>query len=428
MKSQLPDIEIPVQNKWDAIDVTQLNYVIEPVEEKGWVNLDAIRIADFRHALLELLQVENNKLDRPLRSSRKLLFSGHRGCGKTIELKRLSNELDHRDGYNVILIQMERSIPISTFKSEDFFILIITHFAAKLEKLKIKSKLLEKLEKEWLQEKEIIEEVKDSYRADVASEAEVKLGFLGFAKLQSKLMALMSFNSSTAKILRQKVSANPLELNARFNEILQKARAELAVKADAAKDFLFIIDGYEKAPLSTYRTLFYDNPFLIHTLDINALVSIPIDSYYSIAEAPSDIFSFKKTLPMVQIDDENKGRFGDIIRKRLDEETFFEPEVLDYCVEMSGGCPRQLLQIVNHCLVHKDKARITRSVAEATCLALGQQLSDLLTNEHKEVLNSGQYNPANKLEREMLARLALLKYNGHFKINPILNRSEFLDG
>ena len=103
---------------------------------------------------------------------------------------------------------------------------------------------------------------------------------------------------------------------------------------------------------------------------------------------------------------------------------FFEPGVLDECVAYSGGCIRQLLRIVNAVIYKALGQRASLAVAQAAIRAEGSTLNQVVTSEHVKVLEKGLNNlrPNDPGVREMLLQLVLLKYNGHFRLNPLLTR------
>jgi hypothetical protein len=417
-------IVFPAKDEFDAMTVTEMDFEIEPDESGLYVNLDSIRSTEFRENLLKFFQIRDGGLKHKssVTSSKKFLFSGHRGSGKTMELKRLQTYLNHPDRYASMLIELEHEMEMSKFEPEDFYILMITSFAALCERERISVQGLDDLAKEWLQDEEITKEIKVAAQINSEAEANAKVSFFSLASLKTKLRTLLSYQSTTSKKLRQKVRDNPALLITRFNSILSEARKKL--KANQAKDFLFIVDGNEKAGIETYKKLFLYDAYLIKDFEINAIFSIPIHSYFDIMSSAHQNFE-GDTLPMLKIDAddvEKKRLYGDIVRKRVDEESLFEPGVIDYCVEMSGGCPRQLLRIVNRSLLSKRGPRVTLERAEHACRFLGQQIRDLLRSDHLKILRSGEFDLADEAVREMLYSLILLKYNGHREINPLLSR------
>ena len=106
--------------------------------------------------------------------------------------------------------------------------------------------------------------------------------------------------------------------------------------------------------------------------------------------------------------------------KRIDETTFFDEGVLDKCIEKSGGCPRQLLRIVNKSLIESLGNKITLEKLNKALNKLGNDLKNPLDSEHLKVINNKTYNTADTKCLDLLFSLAILKYNGDYEINPLL--------
>ncbi|MDJ0836468.1 MAG: hypothetical protein QNK37_08115 [Acidobacteriota bacterium] len=418
------DFQFPVQDEFDAMEVTELEFEISPDENRAYVNLDVIRGTAYREKLLKIFHIRNDQLAKPTRTYKKFLFSGHPGCGKTLELRRLHDYIDHEDRYTSILIELEQDLEIGTFKAEDFYILLISALAGRMADHQFVSEELNKIGRDWLKDEEIIKELKQNYKMEVGAETQAGAGFFGLLKLKSKLKTLFSYDSITSRKLREKVRDNPMDLIRRFNLVLSEARR--VVGDELGRDLLFIMDGSEKIIYDVYQKLFVRDAHLLRALEANAIFSIPIHAYFDITNTPHTHFFDYDTLPMIAINDRSRGKLGEIITKRIDGETFFTDGVLDYCVNMSGGCPRQLLRIVNRCLVAKTSEQITMNQAELACRDLGQQMRDLLRSEHLDILRNGRFDTADPMVLDMLYQLVILKYNGKRKINPLIDRPEFL--
>ena len=418
------DIELPAKDEFDAMDVTALEYEITPDENGAYVNLDGVRGTGYRDKLFKIFRIQDGVLTKPTRTPQKFIFSGHPGSGKTLELRRLHKELDDPNRYTAILIELDKDLEIVTFQAEDFFILLVTALAERMEPYNFDSKELDSIARDWLKDEEVRKELKEDYKIEFGADTEAGFSLLGLLKLKSKLKTLFSYDSITSRKIRQKVRANPIGLIRRFNLVLSEVRR--FVGEGLGRDILFIMDGSEKILYNVYQKLFVKDAHLLRTLDVNAIFSIPIHAYFDIEGAPTSNFFNCETLPMIAVEKAvNKDKLAEIITKRVQVDLFFEDDVLDYCVVMSGGCPRQLLRIINGCLVAKGKERINLVLATKTCKELGQQMRELLRSEHLEVLRSGQFKTADPVVKEMLYQLVLLKYNGTRRINPLIDPSEF---
>lgn len=250
--------------------------------------------------------------------------------------------------------------------------------------------------------------------------------FFGILKLKTEVKAALASENATSKKIREEVRKNPLAIIRKINAALVNMRQAVA-EADLGRDILFIVDGSEKLRFEVYEELFIRNANLLQNLSLNMLLAVPINAYYKIEAVPSPNFSHSLLIPMIKLTGPNADRanalFKEVIERRIQANLFFEPGVLNACVAYSGGCIRQLLRIVNAVIYKALGQRASLAVAQAAIRAEGSTLNQVVTSEHIRVMEKGldKLRPNDPGVREMLLQLVLLKYNGHFQLNPLLN-------
>jgi hypothetical protein len=413
--------EFPVKNKFQAKDVTNFDFEINPLYPNLYVNLDAVRGKDYIEKIKFNLNIDEDSLQLNTANFIKIIFSGHRGSGKTLELQRFHSYIDDPGRYFSVFIEIEKEAEVSSFRPEDLFIILIVKLIEKLHEANIKfdSGYLKEIQKEWLSETNIIKELKDNFKIDVSSEVAAGASFFVFLKLKSALKAVFSSESNTLTKIRETIKKKPTYLIDRFNAVLNELRMCLDA-AGNSKDILFILDGTEKIPYQIYRELFYEDSYLIRSINSNMIFSVPINSYFDIKANPGAEFFQTFSLPMIEIKEESMPLLKQIITKRIDAETFIEDGALDFCVQKSGGCIRQLLKIVNRAIIMSRGAKITKDIAQKSAKELGRDMKELFDSEHLAILKQKKYDPANPKVLDLLFSLAVLKYNGNMKINPLI--------
>lgn len=414
--------QFPVRDGIDAREVTLPDFAIEP-NGQLYVKLGSIRGTEYFDDIKYNLNIQSDRLQRPTTSYVKFIFSGHRGSGKTLELQRLHAYCNHAERYCSILIELEKEIDLSMFEPEDLFLLLITGLLnrAKQDKLKINTDELDRLAEEWLCDKEFKSEFDKSYQAELSGEAGGGASFFGFLAVKGRLKSMFGYRSKHSELIRKKIKNNPIELIQRFNAVLQDFRKNLNKgEKDHSRDLLFIVDGSEKIDYEKYMRLFIRDSNLIRSLGANIILSVPIDVFYNIEANPRANFEHMFVLPMVRTEKDGGGRFAEIIGRRIDKKAFFEKGVLHYCVGKSGGCPRQLLLIVNACIVSAQGGVISSAIAERSVERLGRRLFDSLDSEHVAILRDIPDETGEPKVRDLLLSLALLKYNGEKRLNPLL--------
>ena len=107
------------------------------------------------------------------------LFCGHRGCGKSTELRRIRNELHAPDAYHVVFADAAQELDVNNLRYQD----ILLHLAGKLvEQLQAKgigldSAHLGKME-EWFAERVENQSTTRDFALEVKSGAQVAPGLL----------------------------------------------------------------------------------------------------------------------------------------------------------------------------------------------------------------------------------------------------------
>jgi len=413
--------DFPVKNKFHARSVTELDFEIDPLDSDIYVNLDKVRGKDYIEEIKFNLNIDGKTLHVTTDNFIKIIFSGHRGSGKTVELQRFQNYIDDPVRYFSIFISIEKELEVGSFQPEDLFILLIIKLIEKIheDNIEFDSSYLKEIQKEWLSEKTVIKELKDNFKIDVRSEVAAGASFFVFLKLKSALKAVFSSESKTLKTIRATIKKNPKYLIDKFNAVLTDFRTALN-SDNHSKDILFILDGTEKIPYQIYRELFCENSYLIRTINANMVFSVPINSYFDIKANPSSDFFQTYTLPMIPITNQSMPLLKQIITKRIDADTFMEDESLNFCIQKSGGCIRQLLKIVNKSLIISRGMKITKEIAERSVKDLGRAMIEQFDSEHLSILKQKKYHPADPKVLDLLFSLAVLKYNGDRKINPLI--------
>ncbi|MEA2011541.1 MAG: hypothetical protein U9O87_00420 [Verrucomicrobiota bacterium] len=413
----------PVKNKFYAREVTELDFDPQGYDKELYVELNTLRADDYLGKIKYNLNidVQNDELSTSTETYNKIIFSGHRGCGKTTELRKFHEYADNSKRYSSIFIEFEKETNIADFQPEDLYVLLISSLIKKIKGsgIDVKSSYLEKILQEWMTNEEIVKELKDTYDITVGSEAGGGTNFFGFLKLSANFKSIFSKSSEIAKIIRRKIKKNPMNLIDKFNEAVSDVRNALK-KNNKSRDILFVLDGTEKMPYEIYDKIFIKEPHLLRAINANMIFSVPINSYFDICRTPIADFFHTEILPMIPVTSNSSELLQKIVSNRIDYETFFETGVLTYLVGKSGGCPRQLLRLVNLALTFSAGEKITIDVGEKACLKAGRELYDLLDSEHLHILQSQKFDSADGKVLDLLFRLVVFKYNGNRKVNPLI--------
>lgn len=418
--------QFPVTDKYEAKEVTQPDYQPDLFDNQElYINLDEVRGERYLTEMLFDLNIdtENFQLRSRTKEYTKILFSGHRGCGKSAELMRLHKQLNQPESYASVLINLEEDADFSRFQTEDFYLLLLLKLIGKMGDHDISTNMgsLKRLANKLQVTEEIKKELTTSFKGEASAEAGGGFDLFGFLKSKVNFKSVFSGENQSSTFIRQEIKRNINDWVNDFNLLLVDVR-EAFQSENIGRDLLFIIDGSERLRPEIYKELFVTNGYLIQNISVNMILAVPINAYYGIIDSPQTFHS-RIVIPMIPTKNkEARERLKSIITKRLDKETFLEDDAFDFLIEKSGGCIRQLLILVNRAIVIGTGSKINKENAELAVTDLGNRMREGLKTEHIEILKEKDVNTGDPFVRELLYGLVLLKYNGpgSIKLNPVL--------
>lgn len=305
---------------------------------------------------LDLKQVRNNKsvstlAKRIVRTTQdkdfcKQLVTGHTGCGKSTELKRLQKQLED-DQYFVIYVDVESSLDLGQITYQDVLLNIAqaTVEALAAAQANLDAKFLSELQ-HLLAEKIVTEDYVKETKTSASANADVGLDIPLIAKLLTRITGEIRSGSSHREQIREKIKNVQQEFIAKLNDLLLAARLKLQEQKKA--DLVVIVDGLEKIKESaTYDALFIEHAEQLNEINCHILYTIPI-ALASTANLgdffANDIFF----VPMVKYQsDEGKEYLTKLVNKRIQVAKLFADEaLLDQLIAMSGGSIRDLFRLI----------------------------------------------------------------------------------
>lgn len=427
----------PETNPFKAREVTDIDFDIKEYEnEHLYVNLDDVRITkhdrDYLNDIKFMMNIhpDTNRLETLAEDYVKIIFSGHRGSGKTAELRRIHEDLHHPERYFSVKIELENELEIDKFQLEDFYIILIIRLIRELHDRNVpfQAAELDRIVEDWLSEEELKQEVKRQAKLEGKQETGGGFNFLEYFKFKINIKGSLSSEKKLATEIRKKVKRNPMELIRRFNLALDEIRESIQTQ-NQGRDILFIIDGSERIPFDMYERIFIRDSYILRDISTNMICSVRIDSFYKITNATQLDFFERTMVPMIDLRNKKSvQRLREVITKRVDEATFFDQGVLDYFVAQSGGSIRQLIKIVHRAILFTRGKKISMEQAKEVTHLLGKQLLEHLTTEQRKMLQEGswmkaspqQFSAADEKTWPLIYSLVLMKYNGTTALNPLL--------
>lgn len=372
-----------------------------------------------------------------------ILFTGHRGCGKTTELFRLQEQW--QADYLTVYVDISNELDVNDLEYVDIYLTVIEQLEAALRKLEISfhPQLLQNFES-WFRDitKETEETVNFSFSADAEAGLQGDVPFL--AKLLFKLKAQIKNGSSQKTIIREKLVREVSRMKSDINLLLVDGLKKLRQKQPQYKGFLVILDNLDRCPIEVSEPLFFDHATQLQGLFCTIIYTVPISILYS-PRGLSNALGNPHVMPMVSVYQPNLSQYpldydrpgleamAAIVAKRVEvAEVFNSQDELMELAQASGGHARQLMQLMQSVCLTASGRKHDKIMAEDVEYAIKQlqfsferstprkyfaELADIAMNKHVE---------DDAVGKQMLFSTAVLEYNGtekwHYP-NPLIARS-----
>ena len=374
-----------------------------------------------------------------------ILFTGHRGCGKSTELRRIEDKC--KDQYLTVFLNVEDETDINDLDYIDIYLMVIGQVEQALRGLKISfdKQLLQSVE-DWF--KVVTTEDERSVALSLDVEASASLGSEAsfFAKLLFKLKGVFKNSSSQKTTIRETLKKEFTRMKGDINLLLGDGLKKLRKKSPDYKGFLVIVDNLDRCPSEVSKKLFFDYAAQLTSLHCSMIYTVPISALYS-SRGLSNSFDDPHIVPMVNIYELDRAKYplefnqksleavAKIIEKRVDVDVVFgsRHELMEL-VKASGGHIRQLMQLMQRACLTASGREHDKILADDVEYAIKQlQFSLERSLSNKKYFTELAYIALNKdfsdeedVKVQMLYSTAVLEYNGSDRWtypNPLLMRS-----
>jgi energy-coupling factor transporter ATP-binding protein EcfA2 len=376
-----------------------------------------------------------------------ILFTGHRGCGKSTELRRLEEKW--KEEYFIIYLEADREIDIQDARYTDLYLVLFKQIEYELRKLSIQFDLaLINNFEDWF--KEITKENEQTVESSVSmsgtlevSSSPVPIPFI--AKLLVKLLAQIKGSDKSKKTIRQVLEQDISRLQADLNFLLQDGLKKLRQKFPQYKGFLVVFDNLDRVPPNVGDHLFFDYAPQLQTLNCNIIYTVPISVLYSEKKVTNffdnanivpmvNIYDLKRDIPALAHRDDVLKTVASLIEHRVKVDDIFESDdrLLDL-IKASGGHVRQLMQMMRTAIISASSAGRTKIEAEDVTAATKQVQFDferIIPDEHYPILVKVYLSKEiskNEMGQMVMFNTSALEYNGNERwnyINPVVKEIE----
>ena len=425
----------PPADIWDVNASLQLDEPLEGEDDPRWVDTMSARGENSLLRLKRVLGV-NVSDGRPTRPPKRgyYLFCGHRGCGKSTELRRIRNDLDTPDIYYVVFADATLELDVNNLRYQD----ILLHLAGKLmERLKddsisIDDTHLQKLQ-DWFMERVEMQAVTRELALEIETSGQAGVGIPGLANLFTRISNSLKTNSANKEELRRTLQNYFTDFADAFNHLIEAAEEAILATGEDRR-ILFIIDGTDRLSGNDAQAFFVSDVHQLQQVHGLFIYCAPIHLAYegsTIRQNFSDIFQ----LPMMKVtnEDNSSNQNGrDAMRSMLHlraAPNLFDDGVADSLIEYSGGHPRDLFRLLLNAFKYAENDRFDESSAQRAVREAATDFRRFLHPEDYELLanmDSARVSPIlSDRTRSLLYNLALLEYNNfYWRSHPVIRTTD----
>jgi energy-coupling factor transporter ATP-binding protein EcfA2 len=365
-----------------------------------------------------------------------ILFGGHRGCGKSTELRLLAKKLHKPTLYYVIFVDSYKELDINNLHYSDVLLAQAQVLCQQLEKdgIDIEPVFLNRLQ-EWFMQRVNIKLTEQQLSSKNEAGVEIKAGLPFLGSLFARSTNAIQYGSSQKEEIREAVRSSYSEFSSAFNAFISHVEEQLNA-AHKAKKLLFIVDGTDRLPSKEAIDFFIRDIHQLKQIRSNFIYCAPIHILSESGSASQEFTVYR--LPMVKIAEKKStdyssiaiNKLSELICKRADLGLFADDKVmlngLEFnkplleLIKASGGHVRDLMRLMDYCLAETLGHKLINSdVVDTAIKLLAAEYSYLIEPDDYVLLadidaKDKSYLPTNEQSRRLLYNLALLEYNSHW--------------
>ncbi len=365
----LPELEFPVATVDDAYPACDPEAALERGDPR-WVDLNPAR-GGFDLAMIVAQRISRTRLP----SFHKQLVTGHRGSGKSTEIKQLQARLHNDLGFFTVYFDAFDVLDPQDIEYVDVLLGIAQAVYAALDSsgIAISPALLYGLE-DWFNETFIITEEREDKETTV--KAEIGVGVkVPFLNLLSNLSRTMKVGGARKREVRQKLERELHTFLSNLNELLDDVQVRLAEAK--WKGLVVLVDNLEKMLYqvrpdgqTNHAALFVHHAEQLKAPRCHIVYTVPVSLVFNL-NLLND-YQAVDIIPMIKLFESDgatrypRGRDAllDVVARRVAIAEVFEAEAsVKRLAEMSGGVVRDLMRLVRFACDEAD-TRITAAHAE----------------------------------------------------------------
>jgi energy-coupling factor transporter ATP-binding protein EcfA2 len=364
------------------------------------------------------LSLSDSRLCAP--KQQHVLFFGHRGSGKSTELRRYARDLHGPGRFFVVRVDINDVLDRHNLRYADILMAIARLLIQHLRdaEVTLSADALHPLES-WFAEKVLThEEIKD-FSLLVETSAKAKGGIPYLLEMFGGFTSAFKRNSTYKNSLREIIRNTFGDFVLAFNHLLRDAERALTA-GNLAQRVLFIIDNTDKLSGEDSARLFIADAEQLLAIEALVVWAAPINMKYETTFAGK--LDADLVLPMIKLYEKDGAIWSagwealrDILLRRAAPSLFLSDAEVERLIDHCGGHPRELLRLLKLCCEFAEGSYFDANTVD---LAIKQ-----LASEYRRFLKPEDYTLLAKIDGDdihagndertkiLLYNLALLEYN-----------------
>ena len=363
----------------------------------------------------------------------RLVFTSHRGAGKSTEIKRLAHDLSQK--YLCLYLEANVEMNAVSIEVEDLFLALVRLVEETMRKegLPLDEKLLGNIY-QWFTETIKTTSAGKTYRTEIKTRAEAKASIPLLANLMARLSALFRAESSHKTEVKETLKKFPGSLLDSVNLLLDEANTRLK---RSGRQLLIMIDNLDRYEPAVIDQMLTANAERFRKLHCNLLLTPPISLIYQpeseILEQNYNCFSMPTVKLREQGDDYKRfnGVGRDLLVKalarRINLDRLIPNEAArDRLVFGSGGSIRNLLELTLDATLEAEQESISLDDVNRVLQRRLQRYRDLinangLMSALVQMSLNKQLDAESNCGKALYHRLAFM-YNGEgwYDVHPLI--------
>ena len=419
---------------WEVNASLQLDETLQDGDPR-WVDTQSVRGESGLRQLRLALGMSERQLKSPPKRGY-YLFCGHRGSGKSTELRRVRKDLDAPGAYCVVFADAAQELDVNNLRYQD----VLLHLAGKLmERLEKDGVIMEQVHlgklRDWFFERVENREKTRDFAQEIKAGVEAGAGIPGLAKLFARVSNALKTNSTYKVELRRTLQNYFTDFSEAFNHLIGSAE-EAIRNAGKGRGILFVIDGTDRLSGDDARAFFVSDVHQLRQVHGRFIYCAPVHLAYEGNEILPN-FDRMFQLPMIKIvnqDDTTNQDGREVMREMLHRRAapdLFDEGVADILVEYSGGHPRDLLRLLHNAFLNAEHGRFDEASARRAVREVATDFRRFLGPKDYRLLAEIDSAPKQAMHddpdhsRKLLRDLALLEYNNFFwRSHPVIRTTD----